>query len=106
MVNEAMEAVTVQELKQWLDEGREILLLDVREDFERELFHIGGEWVPLGEIQTIEAFPEHKPVVCYCRKGIRSMIAIQRLQPKFPHIRFYNVTGGLSAWQESFPEAG
>lgn len=106
LVKAMMEDISVHELKKWQEENRDLLLLDVREDFERELFHIGGEWVPLGAIHTIEHFPADLPIVCYCRKGIRSQIAIQRLQIKFPEIRFYNLTGGISAWQDAFPEAG
>jgi adenylyltransferase/sulfurtransferase len=41
-----------------------------------------------------------KTVVVYCEKGIRSVIAIQRLQQKFPTLRLVNLSGGMYAWRK------
>ena len=38
---------------------------------------------------------QEKPVVIYCKRGIRSQIAIQRLQRKLPNVEFYNLDGGI-----------
>lgn len=56
-------------------------LLDVREDWERAQFHIGGEHIPLGKLE--ERFNEihlDKDLVVYCKSGIRSKKAIEILK--------------------------
>ncbi|MCA9127301.1 MAG: sulfurtransferase [Planctomycetales bacterium] len=71
--------LTAQQLKQWLDEGRKIRLLDVRNDYEVELgtFH-GAEQLGIGNFrdfpQAIENLPPEaktEPIVMFCTGGIR-----------------------------------
>ena len=56
-------------------------LLDVREDWERELFHIGGQHIPLGELDVrYDEVKTSKPLVVYCKSGARSAKAIELLE--------------------------
>ncbi len=67
------------ELKRWLDEGRDVTLLDVRNDYEVQLGTFDQAW-PIG-IDNFRNFPEavralpeslkQKPVVMFCTGGIR-----------------------------------
>lgn len=99
-----MQEINPIELKDRLEKGESIQLIDVREEFEHESFNIGGKLIPLGEIlQHIEAFNNSQTTVVYCRKGIRSMIAIQRLEAKLGELPLYNLTGGIEAWM-NMPE--
>ena len=47
-----MEIITVQELKERLDQGEPINLIDCREPFEYEEYNIGAKLIPLGDIQN------------------------------------------------------
>ena len=77
-----------------------ILLIDVREDFEHEHFNIGGNLMPMGTIlQNIQKIPTDKPVIFYCEKGIRSVIVIQKLEERFGYKNLINLTGGMKAWR-------
>ncbi len=59
--------------------------------------------MPLNEItQHIDKIVTDKPVIFYCRKGIRSQLAIQRLQEKFPFTNLVNLIGGTEAWRKQF----
>jgi len=68
-----------QQLKQWLDEGRPLTLLDVRNDYEVRLGTFAGA-VPIG-VDHFRNFPDaadrslselkDKPVVMFCTGGIR-----------------------------------
>jgi rhodanese-related sulfurtransferase len=79
---------------------QEIFLLDVREAYEHEDFNIGGELIPLGDVISKAAIiPKDQPVIIYCQKGIRSQIAIQRLQDKFGFSNLVNLKGGIDAWK-------
>ncbi len=97
-------SITVRELKNILDNHADIQLVDVREAEEHEDFNIGGELIPFSSVtQQIEKISRDKPVIMYCRKGIRSQLAIQRLQDKFPFHNLINLIGGTEAWQKEFP---
>lgn len=96
-------SITVLELKKILDNHADVQLVDVREAEEHEDFNIGGELIPLSlVIQQIEKINRDKPVILYCRKGIRSQLAIQRLQDKFPFHNLVNLVGGTEAWKKEF----
>lgn len=91
-----MQEINVAEIKKWKNEVRAFFLLDVREEWEHELLNIGGVNIPLGELmQQKERIPRDIPVIIYCEKGIRSQIAIQRLQG-IGFQNLYNLSGGLS----------
>ena len=98
-----MQSITALTLKQKLDDHEDLQLIDVREADEHAEFNISGELIPLGEIvQKIDRISKDKPVVFYCRKGIRSQVAIQRLTEKFPFKNLYNLIGGTEAWRRQF----
>lgn len=93
---------TIQELKQRETEAeKDYVLLDVREDYERSEFNIGGIHVPLGDLMaSLDKLAPHKEeeMIVYCRSGKRSMMAQQLLsQSGFTNVR--NLEGGMLAWQ-------
>lgn len=97
-----MLSVDAEELKKMMAEKQDFLLLDIREVYEREAFNIGGEHIPLSSIlEFAPTIPADKKVILYCEKGIRSVIAIQRLQQKFPLLQLYNLSGGMQAWKRN-----
>ncbi len=96
-----MRQITVDTIQQWIEEGLKFHLIDVREDFEHEIFNLGGQLIPLNEItNNVLQIPIDIPVVIYCKKGIRSQIAIQRLLQKNKFTNLYNLQGGTTAWIE------
>jgi rhodanese-related sulfurtransferase len=101
-----MTTITVEELKQRLDAGENINLVDVREPDERAAYNIGGLFVPLGKIQTMqtEELDELKDqeVVIYCRSGNRSGQACLILETMgFSNCK--NLVGGMNDWQAKNP---
>jgi rhodanese-related sulfurtransferase len=96
-------SITVIQLKHKIENSDDFQLIDVREPDEHEAFNIGGELIPLSFItQQSEKISTGKPVIIYCRKGIRSQIAIQRLQDKYPYTNLINLIGGTEAWKKQF----
>lgn len=94
-----MKEVTCVELLVLLNQNPGLYLVDVREDYEHLAFNIGGAHIPLGEImKKAGQIPTSEPVVLYCRKGVRSAIAIQRLEEKFGFNNLVNLAGGMDAW--------
>src|SRR6202012_3163274 len=95
-----MQEITVQELKEKMNNKEDFQLIDVREDFEYETSNIGGLLIPLGGI-LIEAdkISRDKPVVVMCRSGKRSAAAIMQLEQK-GYTNLSNLQGGILAWAE------
>src|SRR5688572_18353167 len=100
-----MKNITVEQLKQKIDSGEKINLIDCREPHEYAEFNLGGKLVPLGKIQTMQTEDlddlKDEEVIIYCRSGNRSGMACMVLdQMGFKNT--VNVTGGVLAWQEKF----
>ena len=100
-----MTNITTTELKARLDAGEKITLVDVREPGEREAFNIGGEFLPLGKIQTMQTEEiddlKDEELVFYCRSGNRSGQACLILETMgFKNVK--NLVGGMNDWQEKF----
>jgi rhodanese-related sulfurtransferase len=103
IVNWIMQSITAQALKIKMDSKEDLQLIDVREPYEHAAFNIGGTLIPLNEIvQQASKIATDKPVIIYCHHGIRSQIAIQRLQEKFEFTHLVNLIGGTAAWEKQF----
>lgn len=96
-----MQTISSKELFTALNDGTDLMLIDVREAFEHNAFNIGGTLIPFHEILNHhQIIHKNSPVVFYCEKGVRSQIAIQRLEDKFGFTNLINLTGGMSAWKK------
>jgi rhodanese-related sulfurtransferase len=94
-----MKEISVQELKEKLDNGEDFQLIDVREDFEYETSNIGGQLIPLGGVLIESDKIDHdKQVVIMCRSGKRSAQAVMLLEQQ-GFTNLYNLKGGILAWQ-------
>ena len=98
-----MNSIDAITLKQKINNKEDFLLIDVREPEEHEAFNIGGLLIPLNTIfENNSLIPKEKTVILYCQKGIRSMLAIQRLQQKFNYTNLLNLRGGMQEWKKQF----
>jgi rhodanese-related sulfurtransferase len=95
-----MKEVSVQELKEKMDNGKDFQLIDVREDFEYETSNLGGKLIPLGGILIeTDKIEKDKPVIVMCRSGKRSAAAIMQLEQR-GFTNLYNLQGGILAWAD------
>lgn len=100
-----MENITAEEVKQRLDKGETLHLVDVREPHENAEFNIGGTLLPLGDIRAMQTdIIEHlkdEEVIVYCKSGNRSGQAAMLLETYgFQNVK--NLTGGMMGWQQQF----
>jgi len=100
-----MTNITAEEVKQRLDAGEKLNLIDVREPHENAEFNIGGTLFPLGKVRSMQIEDienlRNEEVICYCRSGNRSGIAAMVLeQMGFTNTK--NLEGGMLGWQEKF----
>jgi rhodanese-related sulfurtransferase len=101
-----MKHITVDELKQKLDRGEDVHLIDVREPHEfAEGYIAGGKLVPLGKIQTMQVEDledlKEEEVIVYCRSGRRSLMACMVLD-QLGFKNTFNMEGGILAWQDKY----
>jgi molybdopterin/thiamine biosynthesis adenylyltransferase/rhodanese-related sulfurtransferase/molybdopterin converting factor small subunit len=91
--------MTPRELKERLDRGEPILVVDVREPQEYQINRIpGSTLIPLGELpQRYEELDRDAAIVCQCKSGMRSAKATAFLRGiGFKNVR--NLAGGILGW--------
>jgi adenylyltransferase/sulfurtransferase len=93
--------ISVEELKQKLDRGEKVVILDVRNLPEYQICKLpGSALIPLNELPSrlAELNPDEEMVV-HCKSGMRSAKAIAFLRDQgFRKLR--NLTGGILAWAQ------
>src|SRR6266498_2801291 len=94
--------LTPVELRELLDNGRRIELIDVREPAEWQINRIpGAKLIPLGELPSrLTELPQTDPVVVYCKTGARSAEALALLkQSGFSTAK--HLGGGIAAYAKT-----
>ncbi len=95
-----MEEITATELKQRVDRGDDIQIIDVREPHEYEIARIPhAKLIPLGQVvNRMSEIDAGRETVLHCKMGGRSAKAIEALKRSgFPG-RLINLKGGITAW--------
>ena len=100
--DDGLPVVRARELASWLeDPARDVVLVDVREPGERAIVSVPGSVaVPRAQFDGAEAFshiPFDRPVVLYCKSGVRSATAL-RLLLDAGHPDARHLQGGVLAW--------
>jgi len=90
--------ISARELKNRLDKGEDIYILDVREPHEYQICNINGHLIPLGELpRRVHELDSAREIVAHCKSGKRSAQAVDFLkQAGFRKI--YNLHGGILSW--------
>jgi sulfur-carrier protein adenylyltransferase/sulfurtransferase len=95
----AADELSVHELKQLMDAGEPLLLIDVREPFEYELARIdGARLIPLQQLpRHVDELRAARRVVVHCHSGVRSGRAVDYLRQHGIEAAV-NLAGGIDAW--------
>ena len=97
--NWSMKEITVQELKELIDNKTDFQLIDVREPHEYDLCNLDGELIPMAEVPNhTDRISKDKQVVLHCRSGKRSGDMIIWLEKTYGFTNLYNLKGGILAW--------
>ena len=91
--------ITPKELKDRLDKGDKLVLLDVREPWENQLAKLDNSiLIPLGTLpNSLSKLDRNAEIIAYCHHGMRSGDATGfLLQQGFSNVK--NLIGGIDAW--------
>jgi rhodanese-related sulfurtransferase len=99
-----IDEVSMEVLRDWMADSKDILLVDVRTAAEYEAGHLeGAVWIPRGrlefDIQKRTTDPQ-QPIVVYCRTGGRGALSALALEA----VGYENVkslAGGFKEWVEA-----
>ena len=100
-----MKEIACCDLKKMMDAKEDFQLIDVREEYERDIASIGGELIPMGDVMdNFAKISRDKKVVIYCRTGNRSGVITQALDAQgFTNV--FNLRGGIHKWSDEIDSA-
>lgn len=95
-----MEEITSTELKQRLDKGDDIQIIDVRENNEVTIARLPNSvHIPLGQVLTrMNEIDPTRETVVHCKMGGRSARAIDALQRSGFKGKLMNLKDGIIGW--------
>lgn len=91
--------ITPAEVKQRVDRGERLLLVDVREPWEAQLCSIpGAKLIPMGSIPAnLQQLDSDEDVICYCHHGMRSLDVANWLRAQGV-AGAKSMAGGIDRW--------
>jgi adenylyltransferase/sulfurtransferase len=93
--------ITPRELRDMLDSGRKVALIDVREPVEWDINHIdGAELIPKSALEAgdgLAKLPHDRTPILYCKTGVRSAEALAAVK-KAGFSDALHLQGGIVAW--------
>lgn len=93
-----MKEISVQDLKQRVNAGDDIQLIDVREMHEHMRYNIGGECIPMTQLMlNLDKLSADKEVILYCLSGNRSGAMVNALISR-GYENVVNLKCGVIAW--------
>jgi rhodanese-related sulfurtransferase len=95
-----MEEITATELKQRLDKGDDLQIIDVREDNEVAIARLPNSvHIPLAQVLSrMDEIDPNRETVVHCKMGGRSARAIDALQRSGFKGKLINLKGGIIGW--------
>ncbi len=94
-----IQSLSPTKIKELLQSGEKIRLIDVREEWEYEIARIpGSELMPLSRfVKFVPSLDRKEKIIVYCHKGVRSLRVCSYLfNSGFKNL--INLKGGIDAW--------
>ena len=97
-----MNSISPKELKDWIDSAKEHQIIDIREDWEREVGYINGSvHIVMNLLMSqLDRIRTDCDVVIHCRSGSRSAAVTRHLETQLGFNNIHNLDGGITAWAE------
>lgn len=80
----------------------EIVVLDIRESYERDICSIHSLHIPMGEIESrIFEIPKDLNIVLLCKSGRRAEVVANLLEKENDFTNLFVLEGGIISWIEN-----
>jgi rhodanese-related sulfurtransferase len=98
--------ITPRQVKDRLERGEKLLLIDVREPHEHALCHIeGAVLIPMGTIPAnLQKLDTDEDVICFCHHGMRSLDVANWLRQQGVKSA-KSMAGGIDRWSTEIDPA-
>src|SRR5262245_495047 len=95
-----IQEISATDLKQKMEAGENIQLIDVRQPEEYAFAKIdGAKLIPLGELlNRMAEIDESRETILQCKSGMRSARGVEALQRAGFKGELKNLRGGITAW--------
>lgn len=98
-----MNQINAIELKARLSNEHNLILIDVREEYEYEDENIGGQNIPMANVMdSLEKVDPKSDVIFCCKSGRRSQAVAQMVERKTLRENVYYLEGGIDAYFAEF----
>ena len=91
--------ISVHAVNEKLDRREDVVILDVREPWERQIAHLDEAlWIPMNSVpQRLKELDPSEEIVVHCKTGGRSAaVAEYLIKQGFTNVK--NMTGGIKSW--------
>ncbi|MCX6235369.1 MAG: rhodanese-like domain-containing protein [Bacteroidetes bacterium] len=95
-----MKMITAIKLKEKIDNGEMIQIIDIRDTIDFEICHIAKSIsIPKSEVMdNIDKIARDIPVVFYCKYGVKSPTSIKTLENEAGFTNLYSLQDGIYDW--------
>ncbi|MFZ9587951.1 MAG: rhodanese-like domain-containing protein [Crocinitomicaceae bacterium] len=78
-----------------------LMVIDIREDYEYQQCNIGFTHIPMGEISSRHAeIPKENEIVIMCQSGRRAEAVVNLLETEYHFPNVFVMEGGINGWIE------
>ncbi len=96
-----MEIICPTQCRDLLAEKQDVVLLDIRENYEFDSCHIDATHIPMGEIEQIKNnISKDKQVILMCQSGRRAEALGNFLETELGYQHVFIMEGGITNWKE------
>lgn len=96
-----MKLVCPKEINERIKSGENLVILDIREDYELSICGIEALHIPMEDVQSrITEVPMDKDLIVMCRSGKRAEALANLLETDFEFKNVSVLEGGIMGWKD------
>ena len=96
-----MELVCPKDVSERIKSNENLVILDIREDYELVICGLEAIHIPMEEVQSrLSEIPKDKDLIVMCRTGIRAMALANLLETDYDYTNVFVLDGGIMAWKD------
>lgn len=94
-----MKFISPLDLKKMMEEGRDVIILDVREPYELDICQVDALHIPMAEVPSrVDEIPASGEIIVMCRSGQRASAVANMLAEEFERGNISILDGGILGW--------